>query len=82
MMMTRTASLAPSSSISRAIANQPALSKALTGGWSSIISAMPSAMVVLKGFDMCSLPFIESAFPYLVGSNSFDLVSRGAFLVE
>ncbi|MDZ7782719.1 MAG: hypothetical protein U5K56_07195 [Halioglobus sp.] len=47
--MTRTESSAPRASISAAIANQPALSKALTGGWSRIISAMPFSMLVLNG---------------------------------
>ena len=46
-----------------AIANQPALSKALTGGRSRIISAIPFSMVVKKGLLMvcsCMLGFAGS----------------------
>ena len=49
MMMTLTSSFPPSASISAAIAAQPALSKAFTGGWSNTSSAMPSLIVVLNG---------------------------------
>src|SRR5262245_20858612 len=56
MTMTRTSGASPRRSSSAAMAAQPLLSKAFTGGWSKTISAMPLSRLTLNGVAMAFSP--------------------------